>query len=560
MGYALLWIENLAVSLLLVATVFSFVGRLRRRWLRDVLWMPVPVVLFLWYAFLVCVTAACAFLSHTTLPATWFGAAVALAISFLVGAVWLKRRGLRRVDDGTAPTVAGSWPCGKLAIALGVAVALHLMTFWNLDLAVRQQAENLRAEAGALALSVAPPRIPDCDNAAILYEQTYEALLPLESDKQPALVDKFGDPAERNFDPKNAELRKLLKDYSSVLRILREAASKPNCYFERDYHWPSITTMLPEVRHLRVAATMLALDARVQAGDGNVRAAIEDINAMFAMSQHVKTDAFLVCVLASFGIEQQATAAFQSLLLSSKLSEDNLGLLRSAVVPSHQRLVEYALRGEEACRLTTFCEVGRGELTCSFASICWGDTRSAPASDTEFADILGSLYRVFMFANDLAEHRRLSQQMRAIAEKPHYQAAAQWEDFDAQLSNGKITGLLTRVLLPATRLCCMAGAQADARYRAFQLGLAAEKYRLRNRRLPTRLEDLTPDFIPVVPLDPFDGKPMRMKRTDHSLIVYSIGPDGIDNGGTPIDLKKPTRGRITDQTGDIIFEVPDRKP
>ena len=50
MGYALLWIENLAVSLLLVATVLSCVGRLRRRWLRHALWMPVPVVLLLWYA------------------------------------------------------------------------------------------------------------------------------------------------------------------------------------------------------------------------------------------------------------------------------------------------------------------------------------------------------------------------------------------------------------------------------------------------------------------------------------------------------------------------------
>ena len=55
-----------------------------------------------------------------------------------------------------------------------------------------------------------------------------------------------------------------------------------------------------------------------------------------------------------------------------------------------------------------------------------------------------------------------------------------------------------------------------------------------------------------MPLDPFDGKPMRMKRTKHGLIVYSIGPDMVDNGGVPVDHQK--------QTGDIAFELSDGKP
>jgi len=63
-----------------------------------------------------------------------------------------------------------------------------------------------------------------------------------------------------------------------------------------------------------------------------------------------------------------------------------------------------------------------------------------------------------------------------------------------------------------------------------------------------------------VPLDPFDGKRMKIKRTEHGLIVYSIGPDEIDNGGTPIDQAKRLPGQSIPQTGDITFEVPDRKP
>ena len=68
---------------------------------------------------------------------------------------------------------------------------------------------------------------------------------------------------------------------------------------------------------------------------------------------------------------------------------------------------------------------------------------------------------------------------------------------------------------------------------AAQLGVAAEQYRLRHGKFPAQLDDWRPTSFRLCPLDPFDGKPMKMKRTEHGLIVYSIGPDMVDNGGAP---------------------------
>jgi hypothetical protein len=31
--------------------------------------------------------------------------------------------------------------------------------------------------------------------------------------------------------------------------------------------------------------------------------------------------------------------------------------------------------------------------------------------------------------------------------------------------------------------------------------------------------------------DPSDGAPLRHRRTGEGLIIYSIGPDGVDDGG-----------------------------
>jgi hypothetical protein len=34
-----------------------------------------------------------------------------------------------------------------------------------------------------------------------------------------------------------------------------------------------------------------------------------------------------------------------------------------------------------------------------------------------------------------------------------------------------------------------------------------------------------------VPADPFDGQPLRLKKLDDGLVIYSVGPDLADDGG-----------------------------
>ena len=77
--------------------------------------------------------------------------------------------------------------------------------------------------------------------------------------------------------------------------------------------------------------------------------------------------------------------------------------------------------------------------------------------------------------------------------------------------------------------------------------MAVCRFRAGHNRFPSNPSELVPDFIAAVPQDPFDGKPLRMKKAAGKLIVYSIGPDAIDNGGAPFDRQK--------RTGDIPFTI-----
>jgi hypothetical protein len=71
-----------------------------------------------------------------------------------------------------------------------------------------------------------------------------------------------------------------------------------------------------------------------------------------------------------------------------------------------------------------------------------------------------------------------------------------------------------------------------ARLATASCSLAVERYRLARGALPETLRDLVPTYIPDVPLDPFDGKPLRYKHLERGYAVYSVGPDGNDDGGT----------------------------
>lgn len=66
--------------------------------------------------------------------------------------------------------------------------------------------------------------------------------------------------------------------------------------------------------------------------------------------------------------------------------------------------------------------------------------------------------------------------------------------------------------------------------------IGVERYRLLNKRWPVRLADVPAALLPGgVSIDPFDGKPLRYRRTADGVVVYSVGEDCKDDGGAITD-------------------------
>jgi hypothetical protein len=96
-----------------------------------------------------------------------------------------------------------------------------------------------------------------------------------------------------------------------------------------------------------------------------------------------------------------------------------------------------------------------------------------------------------------------------------------------------------RHLVASQPIGSLPGATAKA-FRAEMLremaltAIALQRYRLRRGAFPDALDRLVPEFLPDLPLDWFDGRPLRYRRiAPDRFLLYSVNQDGEDDGGDP---------------------------
>lgn len=82
-----------------------------------------------------------------------------------------------------------------------------------------------------------------------------------------------------------------------------------------------------------------------------------------------------------------------------------------------------------------------------------------------------------------------------------------------------------------------------------QVTIALRLYRYEHKRYPDDLQPLVPKYLSKVPLDPFDGKPLRYRKLSKGFKVWSVGPNLRDDRG----MDPPSWGRW-DMGGDIVWQ------
>jgi hypothetical protein len=142
-------------------------------------------------------------------------------------------------------------------------------------------------------------------------------------------------------------------------------------------------------------------------------------------------------------------------------------------------------------------------------------------------------------------------EMVTVSQKPLHEALELMDAMGPRL-NAERSWIpsFTDNFVPALTRAGVAFARDAAGLASAQTAVAIERYRLANDdAVPERLQDLVPALLTAVPVDPFDGNPLRYRHDDTGYSLYSIGENMRDDGGTE------TTASPRERPPDVVFRV-----
>jgi hypothetical protein len=146
------------------------------------------------------------------------------------------------------------------------------------------------------------------------------------------------------------------------------------------------------------------------------------------------------------------------------------------------------------------------------------------------------------------ESRKLSKAIEEIDRKSEPWEAVLWRDrrFRRKASGllRMVSDIFSEVVRNRNGISGEGVKTAEARLRLLMTDLAIRQFQSERGVYPKRLDELVPEFLQALPRDPFGTNGFIYRPQTNGFLLYSVGPDGKDDGGTPI----AARG----QSGDIL--------
>ena len=134
-----------------------------------------------------------------------------------------------------------------------------------------------------------------------------------------------------------------------------------------------------------------------------------------------------------------------------------------------------------------------------------------------------------------------------------------------------VASIFLQLFLPAADAAINAQERVNAHLELLRIGAALALFRAEHGTYPEKLDELVPAILPKLPVDFFNAKPYAYKRIGEGYLLYSFGPNGVDDDasnelnavleGRPLNDMTPSeadvaRPKIPAHADDFSLRVP----
>lgn len=389
-------------------------------------------------------------------------------------------------------------------------------------------------------------RVPDSQNAALILTNAFsQAGLADSSSTLNLIGDKSWVPERGHLldDAARAELTAMFATNQTLLELLHSVHGLTNSRFPVNFS-QGFQMLLPHLAKIKATTQLLTAEALLEVSNKDIEKALRTLGAAGCAANSIAEEPLLISQLVRIAGWGVISKRCELILNGAHLSEADLSTLQSLFHDAEgPNSMARGLGGERACGLGVFMGSDDQALVISGSG-----TTPAPLKERlRGALVMGLLKSTGILRKDKNLYLDVMATNIAAAEAPFPERLTLGQKATAAvLSQPSRMLIFSRMLLPALGKAMQRDAEHAARIRATQTAIAIERFRrAHNGILPGDLRELVPTYLPSPFTDPFDGKPLRFKRLGSGYVVYSIGSDLRDDGGSEPDPNKQTAKDIT---------------
>ena len=361
-------------------------------------------------------------------------------------------------------------------------------------------------------------------------------------------------------------IQQSINDNKESLDLIRQGNQKPYYWIvhntDENENPELLSILMPHLGDYKRLAFLMCWQGILSAEQGDFAKAIDDIFETYSFGQHLRgKNIVLIESLVGISIETMSTHILRIVLAKYGEQIDTLLLKQlrnrlAALVDNQDFTINFIgeklFLYDEAQRCFTKSRFGKSHLYIPRLRQ-YGDFRFS----REFEVIWGKgLYVLFAHPDKeetLKEVEQLYAEMEKMSAMTPSSVKSQGLDMEQFANEASKKNVFLSILLPSLGRINEIAYRNHAESYATLTILAIIQYQKENNELPKSLDSLIEKgLLNTIPIDPFSDKPLVYKKTEDGFMLYSVGPNFVDDGGIP-GTDQYGKPRQWGEDGDTVF-------